>query len=88
MVFRRFGYLRARLILNQQDKLSAMEDELDQCDDEDKHAAQGFLQSRAADMNRPVRIRQDLFIDLERELKSYGRLPVHGYPVLTIPQMS
>lgn len=75
MIFRRFGFLRIRLILNQQDKLAAFETDLDYYDRTDDNGSRSFVRSRLADMNRPERHRQDLFAALHSELKLYGMLP-------------
>lgn len=74
MVYRRFGYLRTRLLLNQQDKLAAIERNLDRHDQADNNGEKDCLRSRVADMNRPVRHRQDLFRALVKELEIYGTL--------------
>lgn len=72
MIFRRFGYVRARLILDQQEKLREMEAELDDLDEADNHYPRAPLRSRSADVGSSDQRRRILLVQLAEELKAYG----------------
>lgn len=68
LAFRRFRRLRSRLILLRQDKVAALERELDRLDSEETQVW-NLCQLRL-DENQE---RQKLLLDIERELAEYGK---------------
>lgn len=68
MLYRRFGFLQARLLLNKQDQLRALEEQLDQIDsvDDEEH-----LKSRDMDDADETR-RTKLLKKIEVKFKEYG----------------
>lgn len=81
MIYRRFGFLHARLLLNKQDELRELEEELRDADERDKKGdarAQKCLQSRSKDNSRGLpegweRSRQELLVIIEKKVMEYGR---------------
>ena len=79
-IFRRFGWVHARLLLNKQDELRALESELRAMDklDGDNASSKKYLQSRTKDNARqlpPGRMsRQQLLETLEKKTMEYGAL--------------
>ena len=73
-IFRRFGFLRTRLLLYRQDILREIEHRLNIIDgnDESEAATKVYLASRQADDARDNPQRKTLFQELEAELKRYG----------------
>ena len=69
VLFRRFGYLHARLLLHKQDVLIGLEQELNNLDDNDTNAFS--LNSRRTDQNTA---RHNVLTELEPKLIEYGRL--------------
>jgi len=75
MLYRRFGYLQARLLLDRQDELRALElrlDRLDTTDANNKPDGPNMLRSRAYNaVTNPARKR--LLDEIEAKFKDYGR---------------
>lgn len=71
MVYRRFGFLQARLLLNKQDELRELEDDLDLTDGFDVVRDPRSLKSRERDtaQNTP---RRRVLADIEVKFKEYG----------------
>lgn len=69
-VYRRFGYLQARVLLEKQDQLRVLEQQLDQIDDADP-----VCTTREADPDRPdqYRAREKILSEVEQVYMSYGR---------------
>ena len=67
-VCRRFARLRARLLLLKQDKLAALEGELDRIDQEEQHLL--FLGRSRSDRNAE---RAAVLSEIETRLKDYGK---------------
>ena len=76
MVFRRFGYLRSRLLLDQQDVLRDLELRLDKIDRSDARDADGQrrLCCRTLDENQTRPRRKQLFPRILEEVKIYDGL--------------
>lgn len=74
MIYRRFGYLRSRLLLYYQDRLAGFERTLDSLDKKDAHEHARRLCSRQADCNQARPQRPELFLQLARDMKLYGML--------------
>ena len=68
MLYRRFGFLQARLLLNKQDQLRALEQQLDQIDSSDEEE---YLTSRDND-EADERPRTKLLRRIETNFKEYG----------------
>jgi hypothetical protein len=68
MLYRRFGFLQARLLLNKQDQLRALEEKLDEIDKEDDEE---YLTSRELD-DADERPRTKLMKKIEIKFKEYG----------------
>ena len=75
-IFRRFGFLRTRLLLYHQDILRDIEARLEKLDFEDDsyESTKCFLKSRSVDDARALPQRKALFVELEAELRIYGRM--------------
>lgn len=83
MLFRRFGYVQTRLLLEKQDVLRGLEQELDRYDGGNQDRNQQYLTMRD---RRPAdrAVYQDLFTRLETTYLEYGKLPLiwfRKYPV-------
>jgi hypothetical protein len=78
MLFRRFGFLHARVLLNKQDELRVLEKQLDQVDGEDERENHKLLECRVRDArHQPCggkKGRQALLQDIEKKLTEYGML--------------
>ncbi|EXJ87401.1 hypothetical protein A1O3_04361 [Capronia epimyces CBS 606.96] len=76
MIFRRFGYLRARLLVWHQDRLREIEQSLEDLDweDFDNEATRRALCCRQGDDQRHPAKRKELFVRLSNELKLYDEL--------------
>ena len=68
MLYRRFGFLQSRLLLNKQDQLRALEEQLDDIDKEDDEQ---YLTSRDLD-DADERPRTRLLKRIETKFKEYG----------------
>ena len=71
MIYRRFGYLQARVLLEKQDKLRLLEESLDAFDEENV----GCASSRQSnDMNKTAMdARGALLIEIDAALSSYSK---------------
>lgn len=72
MLYRRFGFLQARLLLNKQDQLRALEEKLDRLDAMDRGDDEDYLTSRELD-DADERPRTKLLKTIETKFKEYGR---------------
>lgn len=79
MIYRRFGFLYSRVLLQKQDELRELEetlDEMDQRDSRESDQSRLALQSRAKDEKRTVvpghQTRQELLRSTEGKLYDYG----------------
>ena len=77
MLYRRFGFLQARLLLNKQDQLRALEEELDGIDNDDETM---YLKSRDMD-DADERPRTRLFEEIETKFKEYGMSSARNYEI-------
>lgn len=76
MLYRRFGFLQARLLLNKQDQLRALEEQLDEIDSNDDEE---YLTSREMD-DADETPRTKLLKKVETKFKEYGiSSPKSGY---------
>lgn len=80
MMYRRFGFLYSRILLNKQDELRKIEERLDKLDQIDSTRCEGLalcLQSRVDDVPQigvdPKCSRQELLKASEEKLLHYGR---------------
>src|SRR5437016_6910304 len=75
MIYRRFGYLRTRLLLYHQDVLRERERYLDMLDEETGRDPETERQlcSRILDENQDQPRRTELFRALDQEFRTYGR---------------
>lgn len=74
MIYRRFGYLRTRLLTYHQDVLREMEERLDKLDIDDfksDHAHRASSWRQGDDARQPA-LRKELFHSLNTELYLYG----------------
>jgi hypothetical protein len=71
MLYRRFGYLQSRVILNKQDQLRELEKRLDREDKDDALVDYQLLMCRDKD-ERENRPRVKLLADIEKCFKEYG----------------
>ena len=79
-IIRRFGLLRARLLLHSQDQLAEMERQLSYLDDHDSLRRPNALKSRALDESRDKsQSRKELFIRMQQKFRDHGeyRFAVH-----------
>lgn len=77
MIYRRFGFVHARLLLQKQDELRIMEEELDRMDKRDLTTNPKTLQCRMEDVERQDQLpetRQALLARLEATVLSYDQL--------------
>ncbi|KAF8853600.1 hypothetical protein BDZ45DRAFT_69975 [Acephala macrosclerotiorum] len=77
MIYRRFGFIHARLLLQKQDELRIMEEELDRMDRRDKFQNTKALQCRMEDVERQDQIgetRQALLARMENTILRYDEL--------------
>lgn len=79
MMYRRFGYLHARILLNKQDEIKEIERELDEMDEDDKvesDESRAGLKSRIDDESRTLpegrKSRKKLLREAEVLVKEYG----------------
>jgi hypothetical protein len=77
MLYRRFGFLQARLLLYKQDELRRLEMELDNMDQTDAKENPIILQSRRKD-DAEVGERKKLLQTIDLKLKEYGTLLLHA----------
>ena len=84
MVYRRFGYLQARLLLEKQEELRRLEGQLD---DLDKAEAQGNISSLTTMESRAFRTdgdRRKLMCKIEKCFSEYGRYKIYAYNGIAI----
>jgi len=77
MIYRRFGFLHARLLLQKQDELRIMEEELDRMDKHDLSNHRKALQCRLDDVEREDQVgetRQALLSRIENTILRYDEL--------------
>ena len=78
MVYRRFGFLHARLLLHKQDELRVMEEALDEMDQKDRCSDEPeVLQCREDDDARTAQgaeTRKSLLSRIEETLLKYGNI--------------
>jgi hypothetical protein len=78
MIYRRFGFIHARLLLQKQDELRIMEEELDRMDQQDLTSNPRAIQCRMEDIerqdNQPGAKRQALLARLEETVLRYDEL--------------
>jgi hypothetical protein len=80
MIYRRFGYLHARMLLRMQDKLRKLESLLDECDDDhaEDDSQKRLLMSRDLDeaackkQEPGTQTRTHILDEIETVLGSYG----------------
>jgi hypothetical protein len=70
MIYRRFGYVQARLLLEKQDDLRYLEDKLDILDSQDSFGDRDVLLTRS-NYEEP---RKELMARLEKTFIEYGKL--------------
>lgn len=70
MVFRRFGFLQARLLLHKQDELRELEVDLDRTDKLDIVRGPQWLETRQDDGNA---FRKELLGNIEEKFNEYGK---------------
>ncbi len=76
LIARKYGFLRARVLLYRQDELSVLENELLALDDHDKENRELALSSRQYDEqtdNHPEYSRKVLMKKIDDKLKEYGK---------------
>lgn len=71
MLYRRFGFLQARILLNKQDELRELEKDLDRIDKVDHKKDPSLLKSREKDDAATGR-RKKLLYEIEEKFKEYG----------------
>jgi hypothetical protein len=77
MIYRRFGFIHARLLLQKQDELRMMEEALDRMDQRDKAQNTKTLQCRMEDVQRQDQVgetRQALLARMETTVLRYDEL--------------
>ena len=76
MIYRRFGFLHARILLAKQDEIANLEEELDEMDKNDMRNDQRALQNRAYDESRQHarQTRKKHLARIEAALLSYDKL--------------
>jgi hypothetical protein len=72
MIYRRFGYLQARLLLEKQEQLRRLEWELEVLDENDKQASSRDLITFADNEDGNVQERQQLMQRIEEKFRDYG----------------
>jgi hypothetical protein len=72
MVYRRFGYLQSRLLLEKQEHLRQLEEELDNLDMEDAQTRSRNLVSMENYDTKKYKRRRDLMQRIERQFQGYG----------------
>ena len=70
MLYRRFGFLQARILLNKQDELRELEKDLDRMDKVDERKDPEVLRSREKDAASSER-RKNLLYNIEQKFKEY-----------------
>lgn len=89
MIYRRFGYLQARILLYKQDELKSLEHKLEDTDRIDRNLRPELLRSRDAQQSQEIEVakeyRRELMYEIEQKFKEYGefRRPVYEEQELT-----
>lgn len=73
-IYRRFGYLQARVLLDRQEELSSLEEQLDALDKDDINENPDALCSRYSDEGHAV-ARAELLNLIQRKYLEYGWCP-------------
>jgi hypothetical protein len=88
MIYRRFGFLHARVLLQKQDELRELEEDLDQLDKKDaKMNYDRFLACRQADEDRSdqeVNQRKEVLGDIAKALAEYDQILLHSQQLAMI----
>jgi hypothetical protein len=71
MLYRRFGFLQARLLLARQDELRGLEERLDLLDEKQAEEKPRLLHSREDDDIKSGE-RKELLLEIEEKFKNYG----------------
>jgi hypothetical protein len=82
-LYRKFGFLQARILLNKQDELRELEKDLDRLDKVDQGKDPSLLKSREKDTATNGR-RKKLLYDIEEKFKEYGHLILYSSLVFYI----
>jgi hypothetical protein len=77
MLYRKFGYLQARILLHKQDELRELEKDLDRLDKVDQGKDPSLLKSREKDDVANGR-RKKLLYDIEGKFTEYGHLILYS----------
>jgi hypothetical protein len=77
MLYRKFGFLQARILLNKQDELRELEKDLDRLDKVDQGKDPSLLKSREKDDATNGR-RKKLLNDIEGKFTEYGQLILYS----------
>jgi hypothetical protein len=91
MVYRRFGYLQARLLLEKQERLRLLEEKLDSLDKQQTLDEEDELALCTMDLNPDLKVeRGKLMADVEKGFNEYGKLCTlsHPYRLLTVRSRS
>lgn len=83
MLYRRFGFLQARVLLNKQDQLRELEKDLDRLDKLDSKKDPSVLKSREKDDAVNSR-RKKLLSEIEEKFKEYGHFTLYQSYHLTL----
>jgi hypothetical protein len=78
MLYRKFSYLHARLLLSKQDELRELEKDLDRLDKVDQGKDPSLLKSREKDDATSGR-RKKLLSEIERKFTEYGHIIFYFY---------
>jgi hypothetical protein len=73
MLYRRFGYLQSRLLLEKQDELRVLEEKLDKMDEHDFDDDTYQLTTREGQSDERIALKQEA----EVKFKEYGKLDVY-----------
>jgi hypothetical protein len=76
MLYRRFGFLQARILLNKQDQLRELEKDLDRLDKLDLKKNPSVLKSREKD-NAVNSRRRKILSKIEENFKEYGIISLY-----------
>jgi len=77
MLYRKFGFLQARILLHKQDELRELEKDLDRLDKVDQGKDPSLLKSREKD-DATNGHRKKLLNDIERKFTEYGHLILYS----------
>jgi hypothetical protein len=71
-IYRKFGYLRNRVMMYKQDEITRYEERLLELDDRDKETDEHRLYSRKVDEQQEVSSRKELISEIDQKIKEYG----------------